>query len=249
MTAKRNIIKRILPIILILVLQTCTKPSEEIFEPDAVKNLDHGIITAREAFVRIAPFVFSTKIYDLYEGNTVRIIGQSAEEVTIGRNRAYWYRVIIDNGMTGWIYGANMTIVGSQDRRSAAVMEEVREREKERIYTELVGKWWSVNQTGGFTNRIIELHPNRTYRAYLRDRHQRAIEGEYSINYENSELELTKGNPFNAKIKYVRRGVKYTLIGETERGRFDFALVSKTIEPDAEPEEIENETEDATETQ
>ena len=72
--------KRALFVILLIVfsIQACSKKDDEISIPgsDTLKNLDYAVIISPEAYVRIAPYVFSSKIYDLYNGDTVRIIDQ-----------------------------------------------------------------------------------------------------------------------------------------------------------------------------
>ena len=242
-----------LQVLLIFTVLSCSKKSDEIEapQPDASKNLDFGVIISPEAYLRIAPFVFSSKIYDLVKGNTVRIIGKSTEKVVLGKNNDYWYRVIIDNGMIGWLYGANLSIVsGEQDKKVNLMLEEMKEQEIEKLYSELLGKWWSINKAGNYTNRVLEIHPDKKYRAYFSDREERAKEGEYSINYEDSELVLSEGSPYNAKITYLRKGLSYELTGHISNSSFGFVLISKTIDPKDDPKDFEEENkQDATETQ
>jgi hypothetical protein len=227
-------------------IQACSKKSDKpkLPESNILKHSDFGIIIAAEAYLRVAPYVFSSKLYNLYKSDTVKIMDKSAEKVTIGKNTDYWYHVAIDNGMTGWIFGANMSVVSeNQEGKVNTILEELKGKEIERLYKELVGKWWSLSQVGNYTNRVLEIHPDKKYKAYYKDGDKYAKVGEYSIDYENKELVLSGGNPYNAKITYAKKGLSYELIGHADKNSFEFAMISKTIDPKEEPKDFEDESE------
>ena len=227
-------------------IQACSKKSDKVKlpEPDTAKHLDFGVIIAAEAYLRVAPYVFSSKVFNLYKSDTVKILDKSAEKVVIGKNTDYWYHVVIDNGMTGWIYGANMSVVSeNQEGKVSTILEELKEKEIEQLHKELVGKWWSLSQVGNYTNRVLEIHPNKKYKAYYKDGEKHAKEGDYSIDYESRELVLSNGNPYNAKIIYLKKGLSYELTGHTDTTSFEFAMISKTIDPKNEPKDFEDESE------
>jgi hypothetical protein len=47
----------------------------------------------------------SLRIYQVREGQVMKVLGRSSERVQVGTYKAYWYYVLTTDGAMGWVYG------------------------------------------------------------------------------------------------------------------------------------------------
>lgn len=47
----------------------------------------------------------SERVYKLREGQTLKVIGRGKDRVRIGSNMGYWYQLLTEDGVTGYVYG------------------------------------------------------------------------------------------------------------------------------------------------
>lgn len=47
----------------------------------------------------------SARIYQVREGQVLKVLGRGEERMQVGSYKAYWYQVLTADGVTGWVYG------------------------------------------------------------------------------------------------------------------------------------------------
>lgn len=169
-----------------------------------------GVIIARNTSLRIDPYIFSSKIDMLNKGETVTIIDKSKTKSWIGGISNYWYRVLYKNSIPGWIYGENIKLVKkSSFSNMNDYMADYWEKEAEIIKNDIVGKWWSQNSDGDFTDHCIEIYKEGNYKSYKKGDINNAISGEYNFDFNKNEIIFLKGTSFNKNLNFIKRGDTY----------------------------------------
>lgn len=191
----------------------------------------YAVVGSDNTALRIDPMIYSARITLLKKGTRLSISDQSKEKSWVGRDQSYWYRVRLDNGLAGWVYGSTIRIFkGSQSASIDSYVSNLREHEEETLRRDLSGKWWSVNKSGDFTNLCVEIYENGKYKSYARG--GKEIEGEYNFNFNDETIVFLSGTSFGQNLIYINRGNMYSL--ETREGKYDIRF-KKITEGMAEP--------------
>lgn len=93
--------------------ESAARAFQENFEPwnDLYAR---SLITALP--VRSMPDRSSTRLYRLRDGEMVKIIEREEESSDVGGLVDFWYNVLTENGVTGWVFGRNLELVSAGGR-------------------------------------------------------------------------------------------------------------------------------------
>lgn len=218
----------------LIILNTSCKDKNG--ETQAIPGNSEGnpvavIITPNTA-MRIDPLIFSSRVALLKKGEVAEILDRSSEEKNIGTSRSYWYKVRLSNGITGWIYGVNITILDDANRGNVeSYLSQFWEKETEELSTALHGKWWSVNRFNDFTNHCLELYKDGKYKSYIKGATKK-LEGEYNFDFNKSQIIFLGETSFTGNLNYVKRGEIYTLFNDSEKDEIKFKMINTNPESD-----------------
>ena len=200
----------------------------------------YAIILQAYTPLRIDPIVFSGIVAEMRKGDTVRVIQKSAEKSWVGRTSDYWYRVKTGDGLTGWVFGAGISIHSSSDTDAMEkIVTGFMEAERARIKQYLAGKWWSINEFGDFTDHCLELYESQKYRSFIKGEEQRSIVGTFTIDFNRNELSFSAGTTFKSDLDLEKRGADYII----KRQMKDFELRFTKISIETGPEPVIKEKE------
>jgi hypothetical protein len=112
-----------------------------------------------------------------------------------------------------------------EDTSVSKYAKELRKEESEKVRKELKGKWWSVTGEDTFTDHILSLKEDGTYASLVRGA-DKPVEGDYTIDTENTAIKFSKGTAFGDQINYIIRGDFYLLEAVTDKKRIKFKKIS-----------------------
>ncbi len=194
-------------------------------QPPMVPEKSTGIVLANGSSVRIDPFIFSSRVAELPKGTAVILLERSFEKQGVGSSVDYWYKVRVQNGITGWVYGKNIKIVHTKNTETVKnLIAEFKEEEEEEIKKNLMGKWWSINLFGEFTDHCLEFNEDGKYKSYQKG-NDKIIESEYTINFNKNEIVFLQGTSFGKNLDLVIRGNSYTLKKNVNDGEIRFKKI------------------------
>lgn len=203
-----------------------------------------GIILTQDTALRIDPLIFSSRITELNKGQVVEILDKSAEEKTIAGHTDYWYKIKLENRITGWAFGKHIKILDAAGQEAInSYLGKFWEKETEEISGELHGKWWSVNKYGEFTNHAIEIFKNGNYRSYFKGGGN-PIDGVYNFDFNKNMVIFLSGTTFKNDLHYSKKGNSYSLGIGTEKDEIRFKKININPSSDVEDEQ-NNKSEDS----
>jgi len=192
------------------------------------------VITPNTA-MRVDPLLFTSRVALLKKGEVAEIIEKSTDKKAIGKDNDYWYKLKLPNGITGWVFGANISILKDADRSSVeSYLSQFWEKETEELSTAMHGKWWSVNRFNDFTNHCLELYKDGKYKSYLKGATKK-LEGEYNFDFNKNEIVFLGETSFEGNLTFVKRGDTYTLSRETDKDEIRFKKIN--VNPESESED------------
>lgn len=230
---KMKKISIIIAYFMVLFLCSCSgeKSEKSAIPENAVGNPIAVIITPNTA-MRIDPLIFSSRVALLKKGEVAEILERSSEEKNVGNSRSYWYKVKLSNGITGWIYGSNITILDDSNRGNVeSYLSQFWEKETEELSTAMHGKWWSVNRFNDFTNHCLEIYKDGKYKSYIKGATKK-LEGEYNFDFNKSQIIFLGETSFTGSLSYVKRGDIYTLFNDSEKDEIKFKMINTNPESD-----------------
>jgi hypothetical protein len=219
---------RIFTLIVFIAASALSCSKSEPLKPvlQQTRNNQIALVTEKGTAVRLHPFVYSSKVYELKNGEQVFVIEKSKVKAAIGKNTDFWYKIMTGNGLTGWLFGANIKIF-EPGKESAAKSYETKIHEDEiaALTKELEGKWWSVNTREDFTNYTISLYKDGKYQAMQKDS-SKPSKGTYTINPVESTITFSDGTPLGNVMKISERGINYYLEYADEKQNVRFKKIS-----------------------
>jgi len=224
----------------IIFTGNCKKnDSEDYVIPENIEKNPIAVIITPNTALRIDPLIFTSRVAQLKKGEVVEIIGKASEMKTVGKSKDYWYKIKLANGISGWTFGSNMTILDDSDKgHVTSYLSEFWEKETAEISEALHGKWWSLNRFNDFTNHCLEMYKDGKYKSYTKGS-QRKIEGEYNFDFNNNQIIFLKGTTFEGDLNYFQRGDEYTLIKESEKNEIRFKKINANPEAETEVEKMD----------
>jgi hypothetical protein len=225
----RSILLGLMALAVLTAAPGCSK------KDDAITPDTYGIITRGYTAMRIDPMIFAGIVSELNKGVSVIVLQQSAEKSWVGKTSDYWYRVRTKDGMTGWVFGQNVSIHSSKSGESMdSVVSDFMQVETARVKQYLNGKWWSANEFGDFTDHCLELYESGAYKSYLKGNENSPIVGTYKLDFNKNEIVFSRGTSFKSNLDLARRGNDYTL--KKDRKDFQLYFTKISIETSPEPE-------------
>jgi hypothetical protein len=207
-----------------------------------------GVVTVDEVSVRLDPIVYSSRVAVLSTGENVEVVDRSREMGRVSGKSDYWYKIKLRNGLSGWVFGANMKIF---EEGSSSTVEsfakELRAEEDQKARKELRGKWWSVAGDETFTDHILSLREDGTY-ASLRKGSTTPVDGTYELNTADGVITFSKGTSFGDKASFMIRGEIYLLETMVDGKEVKFKKLSSNPDFKGElslPEPVDTKTEPA----
>ena len=217
--------KKIGILILAAALSSCSadKPTQMSSQSESRQI---AIVIEKSAAVRLHPFVYSSRIIDADKGSKLEILDISAQKSPIAKANDYWYRVKMEDGITGWIYGTNIKIFSAGSSFSASSLEkQLLEDDRDEVSKKLVGKWWSVNIKDEFTSYSLSMFENGDYEAKHKDG-DKVFKGKYTIDMESSLISFDGGTPLGNELKFSERGQSFFIEYADEKANYRFKQIS-----------------------
>ncbi len=215
--------------ILITAGLSCSK------DEDAINRDTYGIILKGYTAMRIDPMIFSGIVAELNKGTSVQVLERSREKSWVGKTSGYWYKIVTKEGITGWVFGQNISIHSSKSRDSMnSVISRFMDAERAQVKLYLMGKWWSTNEFGDFTDHCIEIYESGKYKSYLKGNEGRPIVGTYKLDFNKNEIVFSNGTSFKSNLDLVKRGNDYIIKKSLKDFELRFTKIS--IETSPEPE-------------
>jgi len=225
--------KKLFGIVTILMF---TAASQFCSNNDEVITKDtYGIILKGYTAMRIDPMIFAGIITGLNKGTSVQVLEKSKEKSWVGKTSGYWYKVKTNDGITGWVFGQNISIHFSKSKDSIdKVVSDFMTGERIQVKQYLAGKWWSINEFGDFTDHCLELYESGKYKSYRKGDEKLPIAGSYRIDFNKNEIIFSDSTSFKSNLELAKRGVDYIMKKNMKDHELRFKKIS--IETSPEPE-------------
>jgi len=233
--SKNTLLLFTLPLLLLLNCSNINDPekSGQIEE----QRKDMGVILTPDTALRIDPLVFSARIKQMNKGTIVEILERSSEERTIGGHKDYWYKIKLENRLTGWTFGRHIKVLDASGKETLeSYLGKFWEIETEELSTDLHGKWWSINRYGDFTNHALEIFKDGRYRSYFKGG-GKVIEGVYNFDFNKNMVIFLSGTTFESDLNYIRKGNNHSLQRIEEKEEIRFKKIN--VNPSSEVEEYQ----------
>jgi hypothetical protein len=229
MKTSTPILGLIMTAILIMANPSCSK------NEDAITKDTYGIIVKGYTAMRIDPMIFSGIVAELNKGTSVQVLERSREKSWVGKTSGYWFKVTTKEGITGWVFGRNISIYSSKSKDSMnQIISQFMDGERAQIKQYLAGKWWSTNEFGDFTDHCIEIYESDKYKSYIKGNEDRPIVGTYKLDFNKNEIVFSNGTSFKTNLDMAKRGSDY-IIKKTLKD-FELRFTKISIETSPEPE-------------
>jgi len=213
--------------------------------PERAEGNPIAVVITPNTAMRIDPLIFSSRVALLKKGEVAEVLERSIEEKNIGNSRSYWYKVKLASGITGWIYGANLTILDDSNRGNVeSYLSQFWEKETEELSSALHGKWWSVNRFNDFTSHCLEIYKDGKYKSYIKGASKK-LEGEYNFDFNNSKIIFLGETSFSGSLSYIKRGDIYTLFNDSEKDEIKFKMINTN--PESEDDVMKEDKQDESE--
>jgi hypothetical protein len=216
-------------IILITASLSCSKGE------DTITKDTYGIILKGYTAVRIDPMIFSGIVTDLNKGASVQVLERSREKTWVGKASDHWYKVKTKEGITGWVFGQNVSIYSSKSKDSMnKIISQFMDTERAQVKQYLAGKWWSTNEFGDFTDHCLEIYDSGIYKSYVKGADEKPIVGTYKLDFNKNEIIFSNGTSFKSNLDLAKRGNDYII--KKSMKDFELRFTKISIETSPEPE-------------
>ncbi len=154
--------------------------------------------------VRTDPLTMAPEVQTLSTGTKVKILGRSPEPMRIGKLNEHWYRIELESGLKGWVYGGKLSL-GSGNASLTGVEQKLADDFEKQI----VGKWWEIRPDGSTGYRKFVFWPDRKYKyGYGADYYGPGGTYELVLTRRLVHLEPTSGVGDNLTVKHVGTDVR-----------------------------------------
>ncbi|HPS57008.1 MAG TPA: SH3 domain-containing protein [Spirochaetota bacterium] len=228
----------LLSAISLLLFAMCGKDEETGPVTGAPGQEKHiAIITTANTALRVDPLISTSRIAQMKKGEITEVIERSAVVQSIAGQKDYWYKVRLSNGITGWVFGKNISILSdSSSDNIESYLSSFWEKETDELSEALHGKWWSVNRFGDYTNHCLEIYKDGRYASYIKGATKK-IEGNYNFDFNKSRIIFLAGTSFEGELNYVRRGDIFSLYRDTVNDEIRFKKINNNPESQSEVSE------------
>ena len=155
--------------------------------------------------VRLSPGIQSPEIGRLKKNESLTLFRRSAGSVKVGKLNAHWYHAKTDAGLTGWVYGAYLTIERPSDYNDSTYKEKL----EKQLMKKVTGRWYGVTDTGELKTFYLTLFPkNSKFEAGWHNNISQ--KGEYELTFKGQSVYVT------LKVKHpMFKDICGELIGQT----------------------------------
>ncbi len=224
-----NHLKYLFTILLLITSIISCKSENDHNNSEYMNSENIGIILKDRSTMRLEPFLYSSIITYIKQGEMLNVLDESKEKSWIGGTNDYWYKISLSGGLVGWTYGTNIKIFSGNDRDEAQeFLSDFWESLKRKFRKKISGRWWSIDKYGNYTNHCLEIYKNGTYKSYCIDCNP--IEGDYSFNFRDYEIIFENDASFGNKVNYKLREKRYILTKASGKGEVRFKRVRRKIE-------------------
>ncbi len=227
-------------IILISLTTGCSKMKPETpVIPEATGGNPLAVIITPNTALRIDPLIFTSRVAQLKKGEVGEVLEKSSEKKPVGGAIDYWYKIRLNNGISGWVFGSNINILKDSNRNNVeSYLSQFWEKETKELSEALHGKWWSVNRFNDFTNHCLEIYKDGKYKSYIKGATKK-IEGDYNFDFNKNQMIFLNGTTFEGDLNYVRRGDEYTLSRDDGKDEIKFKKINVNPESDTEEKNLQ----------
>jgi hypothetical protein len=231
----------ILTVLSLIVFTMCGKNEETLIPlSTGAGKKQIAIITTANSALRIDPLISTTRITQMKKGEITEMLERSAVTQTIAGQSDYWYRIRLSNGITGWVFGKNISVLNDASSDNVqSYLSSFWEKETSELGEALHGKWWSVNRFGDYTSHCLEIYKDGRYASYVKGA-QKKIEGNYNFDFNKSQVIFLAGTSFEGELFYVRRGEVFSLYRDTVNDEIRFKKINNNPESRSEVSEEES---------
>jgi hypothetical protein len=213
-------------------INACSKSdnTEKIVNKNNVKKSDNiGVVIIDRAVLRVDPMLYSSVVSYINKGEKIEVTNRSRKKTWIGNVHDYWYKINLSKGFSGWTFGTNLKIFPADKTRAINnFLAEFWEEEIKKFRRRLRGKWGIVEISGRFPNQYLIIYDNGKYASFSMD--SAAIEGRYSVNFQNSEIVFNNGTYFGTRIDFAVRQNRLYLIKENKNSEIKFKKISSKVD-------------------
>ena len=160
--------------------------------------------------VRLSPGIQSPEIGRLKKNESLTLFRRSVGSVKVGKLNAHWYHAKTDAGLTGWVYGAYLTIERPSDNgNSTTNTNNNKEKLEKQLTKKITGRWYGVTDTGKLKTFYLALFPKDS--KFEAGWHNKISQkGKYKLTFEGQSVYVT------LKVKHpMFKDIYGELIGQT----------------------------------
>lgn len=235
-----------LPLILILFVSGCSRETQVLLQ--GRKFPKNGYITMDRMSMRVSPFILSSKVSILNKGIRVKLMERTAEKERIGSVSNYWYRIQLNNGINGWVFGSGISFKPIADSGTKGAPGTLEFSLATLNMQSVLGYWVEMNQSGGNGNRLFNFKEDMAYH-YSDPSSRIKHDGKYEVDSESGKILLEKSSPAGSNLDFffVGKELRFTLNQGNQEIIFRHSLqhsipaTAKVLEVEDEPDlKIEN---------
>jgi len=162
--------------------------------------------------IREAETTDSDRVYKLKEGQVIKVIGRADDEVQVGNLRpGYWYHVLTDDGVDGYVFDAVLTVFSMNDK--GRVIENARETLDPLLDNFLDSVWRPSYFNDMITKDIIDLSSFKDIYALKIDKDKKEIT--LRLHDKNVTETYTEITQFGSKrYDFAETSFRVTLVSE-----------------------------------
>lgn len=162
------------------------KNKNQIVNNDDIKFPVNSKVLQDGLKVRLSPGIQSPEIGRLKKNESLTLFRRSASSIKVGKLNAHWYHVKTDAGLTGWVYGAYLTIERPSDYDNSTDQEKL----EKQLMKKVTGRWYAVTDTGKLKTFYLTLFP-RDFKFEAGWHNNISQKGKYELTFEGQSVYVT----------------------------------------------------------
>ncbi len=138
--------------------------------------------------LRIDPFLLSSRVDVLRKGVHVSIKDRSAEKERIGKTSDYWYKVVLDNGVEGWVFGSSLSFQATLPEKNDLPPYVIRPDSANLPVVDIRGRWRNIDPASRMGGVELLLREDSSF-LYQREKGM-PLEGSYRNDRSSGQIIL-----------------------------------------------------------
>ena len=189
-----------------LFISFCGQKKEETLPETATARVD-------KISLRTEPITTASVIEFLDVGSKLHVLKKGERQVQVGQMRDYWYFVETENGIQGWVFGANLSL-------GSGPLEEEALPDPKVVQERITGKWWELRPDGTTGFRKIYFWADGKFKYFYGV--QTLKEGRYEIIVRGKTIRLDALTGIGDHVTFDQVGDDYRLFAEKDGQKFVF---------------------------